>query len=368
METLKRKSILNYVVVLFAFGLLFSCEQLALVEEPVQVSEEFVDMSGIALEAEDDPINARMCFTGDCESDCIEPGSGRYFAMKDSKSKTSGINTKQVSYKAYNTEDCFVVKVRYQIKSGPSQAKACIVIQINGMKKEFKVVPSGYTATFSIPLEKGWDKCDEVTFSILEKGLGSPVSFSEKYNLIPVCEIENTFTDPRDGQVYKTVKIGDQTWFAENLNFGGICYDNDPNNCETFGSLGYPVCPPGWHLPNKEEFQTLIDKLGGENLAGGKMKSLSYWKEPNLGATIESKFLALPAGEFYQNEEYDEPNFANLNSLTVFATSSVGGDQEEGFWQWFLILTNDSEKALLYRKGMNSEGGRYGTSCRCIKD
>lgn len=187
MKTQKCFSIQNYLVVLFAFGLLFSCEQLAPVEAPVQISEEFVDMSGIALEAEDDPINAKMCFTGDCESDCIEPGTGRYFAMKDSKSKTSGINTKQVSYKAYNTEDCFVVKVKYQIKSGPSLAKACIVIQINGKKKEFKAVPSGYTATFSIPLEKGWDKCDEVTFSILEKGLGSPVSFSEKYNLIPVC-------------------------------------------------------------------------------------------------------------------------------------------------------------------------------------
>ena len=159
-------------------------------EEPVAVLEEFQDLSGLALEPEDDPINGRLCFTGNCESDCIEPGSGKYFAMKDSKSKTSGINTKQVSYKAYNTEDCFVVKVKYHIKSGPSQAKACIVIQINGKKKEFKAVPSGYTATFSIPLEKGWEKCDAVTFSILEKGLGNPISFSEEYNLIPVCKDE----------------------------------------------------------------------------------------------------------------------------------------------------------------------------------
>jgi uncharacterized protein (TIGR02145 family) len=177
-----------------------------------------------------------------------------------------------------------------------------------------------------------------------------------------------TFTDPRDGQVYKTVKIGDQTWFAENLNYKGLCYDNDPNNCEIFGSLGYPLCPSGWHLPKKEEFQILIDELGGENLAGGKMKSLSYWKEPNLGATNESRFYALPAGEFYQNEEYDEPNFVNLNSLTVFTTSSSGGSMDEGFWQWFLILTNDSEKAILYRKGIDDNGGTYGASCRCLKD
>jgi hypothetical protein len=190
MKTQKRFSILYYLIVLFAFGLLFSCEQLAPVEEPVAALEEFEDLSGLTIEREDDPINGRLCFTGNCETDCIEPGSGKYFAMKDSKSKSSGINTKQVSYKAYNTENKFVVKVKYEVKSGPSKAKACILIQINGKKREFKTVPSGYTATFSIPLEKGWKKCDAVTFSILEKGLGSPISFSEEYNLIPVCKDE----------------------------------------------------------------------------------------------------------------------------------------------------------------------------------
>ncbi|WP_157198596.1 LamG-like jellyroll fold domain-containing protein [Mariniradius saccharolyticus] len=188
METLKRMSIQNYLVVLFAFGLLFSCEQLAPEETPVQVVEEFVDMSGVALEPEDDPIGARLVYSLDCESDCIEPGSGNYFAITDSKSLSSGINTKKVTYKSYNTEDKFVVKAKYEVVSGPSQAKASIVIQINGSVKEFKEVPSGYTATYSVPLSEGWAKCDLVSFSIVQNGLGSPISFSEDYNLIPVCE------------------------------------------------------------------------------------------------------------------------------------------------------------------------------------
>ncbi|MCR9015418.1 DUF1566 domain-containing protein [Aquiflexum gelatinilyticum] len=210
METQKRFSIPNYLIGLFAFGLLFSCEQLAPVEEPGAFLEEFQDISGLALEQEDDPINGRLIYSSDCESDCIESGSGNYFAIRDSKSQSSGINTKKVSYKAYNTEDKFVVKVKYEITSGPSQAKASIVIQINGKKKEFKSVPSGYTATFSIPLEKGWEKCDEMTFSIVQKGLGSPISFSENYNLIAVCKDYVIGQEYGGGIIAYLLKSGDR--------------------------------------------------------------------------------------------------------------------------------------------------------------
>ncbi|WP_194973432.1 LamG domain-containing protein [Aquiflexum lacus] len=190
MKTKKRICIQSYLVVLFTLGLMFSCEQFAPMEEPVLLLEEFQDLTGIELEQENDPLNARLIYASDCKSDCIELGSGKYFAKKDSKSKSSGINTKKISYKVFNTEEKFVVKVRYDITSGPSKAKANIHVQINGKSKEFKNVPSGYTATFSIPLEKDWKGCDEVSFSILQKGLGSPISFTETYPLIPVCKYE----------------------------------------------------------------------------------------------------------------------------------------------------------------------------------
>lgn len=83
------------------------------------------------------------------------------------------------------------------------------------------------------------------------------------------AEIDNNkFKDPRDGKTYKTITIGDQTWMAENLNFktpNSWCAD-----CEKLGMLynfedAKIACPEGWHLPSVEEWQTLIDNLGGQD-------------------------------------------------------------------------------------------------------
>ncbi len=108
-----------------------------------------------------------------------------------------------------------------------------------------------------------------------------------------------SFTDSRDGKVYKTVKIGTQTWMAENLAFktesGCWAYDNDESNVAKYGRFynwetSKKVCPAGWHLPSDKEWKTLTDFLGGENVAGGKMKSKTDWNDPNTGATNKSGF------------------------------------------------------------------------------
>ena len=119
--------------------------------------------------------------------------------------------------------------------------------------------------------------------------------------------LPETFTDPRDGKAYRTVKIGDQVWMAENLNFdysGSKCYDNDSNNVEKYGRLydwetAKKACPPGWHLPSNEEWQTLVDFAGGEKFAGKKLKAKNGWNDyegKSSNGTDEFGFSALPGG------------------------------------------------------------------------
>jgi len=116
----------------------------------------------------------------------------------------------------------------------------------------------------------------------------------------------STFKDSRDGTTYKTKKIGNQTWMAGNLNYDvpsndtDVCYDNDPAYCKKYGRLynwetAIKACPNGWRLPSKEEWNVLIEAVGGEETAGKYLKSKSGWNE---GGNGEDKygFSALPGG------------------------------------------------------------------------
>ena len=149
--------------------------------------------------------------------------------------------------------------------------------------------------------------------------------------LVTGCKKDNddsTVTDI-DGNVYKTITIGAQVWMKENLkvtklNDGtaielvindddwgistspGYCwYDNDVNNKNLYGGLynGYCVitgklCPTGWHVPTDSEWTELSDYLGGDDVAGGKMKETgtTHWLSPNTDANNESGFTGLPGG------------------------------------------------------------------------
>jgi uncharacterized protein (TIGR02145 family) len=125
---------------------------------------------------------------------------------------------------------------------------------------------------------------------------------------------KGTFADPRDGKVYKTAKIGTQTWLAENLNYeaeGSVCYKNNPDNCAKYGRL-YDwgtamkiwICPKGWHLPTDKEWDKLFLFVDGDKgtespydseTAGKHLKAVSGWNKDGNG-TDKYGFSALPGG------------------------------------------------------------------------
>ena len=112
--------------------------------------------------------------------------------------------------------------------------------------------------------------------------------------------------DARDGQVYKTVVIGEQTWMAENLNFDnlyGFCLHNEKENCDIYGKLYQcfdlkTACPNGWHLPSKIEFDSLVAFVGDGSNAGKALKAKKGWDENGNGSDLVG-FSALPVHETY---------------------------------------------------------------------
>lgn len=179
---------------------------------------------------------------------------------------------------------------------------------------------------------------------------------SKPETFIDACSSQ--FVDTRDGQVYKTVKIGKQTWMAENLNFGDY-----PSVDKKYGKLytweeAMKVAPKGWHLPTDDEWTELENFLGGREVAGGKMKSVEGWNKPNEGATNESGFTALPGGNRSSAGSFSsQGSYAYLWSATESPTGGVA-------YAWSLYLNYYSAQS--YRYAYYEALG--GFSVRCVKD
>jgi len=190
-----------------------------------------------------------------------------------------------------------------------------------------------------------------------------------------------TMTD-QGGNVYKTVTIGTQTWMAENLRTtkysdgttipnvtdgiewgkittGAYCR-NDLADISTYGYLynWYAVntgklAPAGWHVATDAEWTTLITYLGGESVAGGRLKETgtTHWQSPNTGATNESGFTALPSGD-----RVGTGTFYGFGSAGGWWCSDASTALERG-----LFSTVNSVKSSIFPK-------EVGCSIRCVKD
>jgi uncharacterized protein (TIGR02145 family) len=191
-----------------------------------------------------------------------------------------------------------------------------------------------------------------------------------------------------DGNQYASVQIGNQCWMSsnlrvthyrngdpipniidnntwKNLNSGAYCdYPTYSYNPDFYGHLynwyavtdSRNIAPEGWHIPNKEEWQTLIDFLGGDSTAGGalKVKGTVYWSDPNTGATNSSGFCVYPGGCRNPGGTY------MYRYSYAYFWSRSGYDNTMG---WYRRLNFDNIEVL-----SDSYLKQYGFSVRCVKD
>ena len=193
-----------------------------------------------------------------------------------------------------------------------------------------------------------------------------------------------------DGNIYHTIKIGTQTWLVENLKTtkyrdctpipnvkddaawglltgGAYCnYKNIEKNADIYGRLynwhvikdSRGIAPAGWHVPTNDDYKILVTFLGGEAVAGGKLKEagFAHWPSPNTDASNSSGFTGLPGGNRAKSG-----SFYALGQYGYLWTATVAGDTTKAMNRHLVLYSGALEDDFRDTK-------LAGFSIRCIKD
>jgi len=207
-----------------------------------------------------------------------------------------------------------------------------------------------------------------------------------------LLQAQTTVTDI-DGNVYHAVTIGTQVWMVENLKTthyqdgtaipnvtedsiwsylttGAYCdYDNKSSNSVIYGrdynwyavANSHNICPKGWHVPSDAEWTTLTTYLGGETVAGGKLKETgtAHWVTPNTGATNQMGFSALPGGYRSGSDFYGQ--FVIVGYYGGEWWSSTESSASSAWYRGMYFRRSDVKRDNDYNKTV-------GLSVRCLKD
>ncbi|MDR0518159.1 MAG: fibrobacter succinogenes major paralogous domain-containing protein [Fibromonadaceae bacterium] len=188
---------------------------------------------------------------------------------------------------------------------------------------------------------------------------------------------KDTFTDTRDGKTYKTTKIGEQVWMAENLNYevkgGSRCHNDSISYCDKYGRLydwtrAMEACPKGWHLPSDAEWDKLYRYVDGDKgtesryddskMAGKYLKATSGWNDyEGKSGNGENTygFSALPGGSGYSGGSFND----NVGNEGIWWSAS----EYNGSYSYYRFMYYSNEGVL-----WSSFSKSFLFSVRCVQD
>ena len=337
----------------------------------------------------------------DCNTHCLNPDEEVYFEITDQQIISWGGRhndqfSKTVDIVYYNTLTHFVLKVK------STNGIADILVDGESVKDFDGTIAEDTWHEITFPLAEDWQACDPWSFELQITGYGPPAYITVEYQLIGECA-DATVTDI-EGNVYRTVQIGNQVWMAENLkttkyrdgtpidypetdntawanNTTGAYawYNNDIEWKDSYGALynwhavnsDKGLCPPGWHVPSDAEWTELVhfvvsqgypNQWNDPNGAGNALKSTRtdpdphpYWTSHSIHKGLDIfGFSALPGGS-----RHTDGSYYYLGYYGFWWSSSKNSSTTA--WARYLGYFYGSVNRRYYNKGL-------GFSVRCVRD